>query len=107
MINSVDKEESVAFEEKWHNQIVRPKGLHYKCLPIKNYRVTAALYKYEVGDITVFGIMAEDYNPKTNGHFFTIRMGPEELEKCLNDFAILDPNVSGCKTNNVGELDGQ
>ena len=86
---------AVDFEKQWHGRIVRPRGNHYK-IPIKNYVVTAALYKYE-GDVTIFGIMAEDYvpGPDGNAHLFTIRIGSEEFDECMNDFEI----VVGDKTD--------
>ena len=81
---------SQEFEAKWHGKIVRPKGNHYK-IPIKNYVVTAALYRYE-DDITTFAIRAEDYSPGPSGnaHWFTIGIGLEEFDKCMDDFEIID-----------------
>jgi hypothetical protein len=77
----------VKFEKKWRGKIVRPKGNFYK-IPIKNYTVTAALYKFD-DDITIFAIMAEDYNINTNKHWFTLYLRPEDL-KHLEDFEILE-----------------
>ncbi len=79
--------EQQEFEKEWMGKTVRPKGTHFK-IPIKNYFVTAALYKYENDNITIFAIMAEDYNIKTNKHWFTIKFKPEEL-KHLDDFEII------------------
>jgi len=85
------KEEATAFEEKWLHKVVRPKGLYYQ-IPIKKYQVTAALYKYEDDDITIFAVMAEDWSPgpKGNAHWFTIKIGSEELNERMNDFEILE-----------------
>ncbi len=76
------------FEEKWKGKWVRPKGKIYK-IPIKNYLVTAALYDYFGDGETTFAIMAEDYNMKTNKHWFTIKLRPEDM-KHLDDFEILE-----------------
>lgn len=85
-----DVSAAVVFEEKWHLQTVRPKRHVYTYLPDKRYLVTCALYEYDDGK-TVFGIMAEDYEPgpKGNAHFFTIKIVPEDLEKAMDDFEIV------------------
>ena len=90
----MDNNKAQEFEAKWHGKIIRPKGKCYQ-IPIKRYLVTAALYKYK-DDITVFGIMAEDYKfgKDSNGHFFTIKIGIEELEECMNDFEIIEAQGS-------------
>ena len=88
--HNMDNNKSQEFEAKWHGKIIRPKGKHYR-IPIKRYLVTVALYKYE-DNVTIFGIMAEDYKfgKDSNGHFFTVKIGPEELEECMNDFEIIE-----------------
>ncbi|UCG02455.1 MAG: hypothetical protein JSW11_00385 [Candidatus Heimdallarchaeota archaeon] len=82
---------AVDFEKKWHNKIVRPKRKFYTTLPDKKYLVKSALYKYDE-DLTILAIMAEDYTfgPGSNGHFFTIKILPENLEKAMDDFEIID-----------------
>lgn len=79
------------FEAQWKNKIVRLKGKCFK-FPKKNYQVTAALYQYEDGDVTIFAIMAEDYifGPDSNRQWFTIKINPEDFDKCMDDFEIVE-----------------
>lgn len=78
----------IVFAEKWKNQKVRLRGTFYE-LPDKEYVVTAALYKWDSGDVTVFAIMAVDYTLE-NKHWFTIKIAPDDFEKCMGDFEIVD-----------------
>lgn len=78
--------EQKQFENKWKDAIVKPKGLYYQ-IPIKKYKVTTALYKWENGE-TIFAIMSEDWSLK-NPEWFTIRIGSEELDERLKDFEII------------------
>ena len=74
------------FEAKWHHKIVRPRGLHWQ-IPIKDYRVTACLYEYEEGKVTIFAIMALDYTPE-NKHWFTFHLSPSDMEWLDKDIEI-------------------
>jgi len=77
-------EEQKAFETKWHEKIVRPKGVHYQ-IPQTEYLVSAALYKWDPGDITIFAIVGPDGPP----NWFTIKVAPEDLHWIEEDFEIV------------------
>ena len=85
--------EAQDFEIKWYHKIVRPRVTHYK-IPIKNYTVTAALYEFETNKDTIFAVIAEDYDAKTNKHWFTFKISSENLEKHLDDFEIIEDKVT-------------
>jgi len=88
--------EQEEFEAKWHNKWVRAKGEVYK-IPPKEYYVTSALYKwekdhkYDIEDVTILAIMSREHNPPDVIEWFTIKIAPEDLDKALADFEILDP----------------
>lgn len=76
------------FSEKWLNKLVRYKGSHWK-IPDVTYKVTAALYEYDVDEKTIFAIMSEHWNPPTNIDWFTFKLTDGELDE-LNNFEVLN-----------------
>jgi len=81
--------EQKEFETKWHNKWVRARGEVYK-IPQKEYYVTSALYKWEK-DVTILAVMSRDHSPPETIEWFTIKIAPEDLDKALADFEVLDP----------------
>jgi hypothetical protein len=69
------------FAKKWHKKIVVPIGKYE--IPIKEYYVTAALYKYDPDDITVFAILGMD-----NSDWLTFKLTPEEVENLDKEFKV-------------------
>ena len=62
--------------------------------------MTAALYQYDNGGLTVFAIMSEKWNPTVNTDWFTIGMSEVELIE-LDNFEILNSDMNSnrnCKT---------
>lgn len=82
------------FEQKYHYKVVRPKGEVIK-IPIKDYIVTSALYKYEQGDTTILALKALDYTLE-NKHWITIKIAPESLESYLGDIEVLRCGYDEC-----------
>ena len=82
--------EQKEFEKKYHLKIVRPLGKYFD-IPLKDYSVTSALYKWEKNDITIFSIIALDYDFQSTEpekkHWFTIKLKLEDLY-LLEDFEI-------------------
>lgn len=76
------------FASKWHNKIVVPIG-NYE-IPVKEYYVTAALYKYDLDDITIFAILGMD-----NSGWFTFELTPEEVENLDKEFRIKEALPNG------------
>ena len=77
------------FEQQWKNKIVRLKLQHYSGIPDTTYVVTAALFEWETDDVTVFAIQSERYTLE-NKEWYTIKIGPEEFEKCMADFEVVE-----------------
>ena len=77
------------FAEKWLNKLVRYKGQYYKIPTDVTYKVTAALYQYDDGGLTIFAVMSEKWNPPVNIDWFTIRMSDDELKE-LENFELLN-----------------
>ena len=83
----METKESNEFAEKYLNKMVRYKGGHWG-IPLKDYKVTAALYKYEEGNVTIFAVMSPDWHPPDNLEWFTIKLNENELQH-LELFEIL------------------
>lgn len=72
------------FEETYHNKWVRFKGEYFTTLKDVVAYNTAALYRYEENDVTIFAVMINDM-------FNVAHISPEEFDKAMADIEIIKP----------------
>jgi hypothetical protein len=96
-------ETSTSFEMKYLNKMVRPTSSCKYDIKKVNYHVTAALYKYEENDISIFAIMDEHYS-MANNNWITFKLNEEEVKDLDNQFEIISSSDEMFKDNGVGSL---
>jgi len=76
------------FEKIFLGKLVRNKGQFFD-IPISEYLVTAALFEFDPGDVTILAIMSKDYTPE-NTQWYTLKIDPVDFKAAIRDFDVLD-----------------
>jgi len=77
------------FEKSFLGKTVRAKGEYFQSIPPGEYLVTAALYEFDPGDLTILAIVHHTYS-KDNPQWYTVKIAPEEFAAAIRDFDVLD-----------------